>query len=294
MISGALASLAIVAPAALAPGMAHAQFVCTSAGGVDGATATQPGAVACGTNAAATGANSSAVGPASQASGDSSTAQGQNSVASGLQSTADGFTSLASGSMSSALGGRDKATATFSTAVGWANTASGVDSFAGGNKSMASGASTVALGDQAVASGDLGVAFGAGASATGANSVALGANSVASEANTVSVGSVGDLRRITNLAAGIEASDAATFGQLQATGRRADAGTAAAMAAAGLPQAFTPGKGMIAVGVGTWRGEQAFAVGASKVYGDRWVFKAGASFDTRGDAGATAGVGWQF
>ena len=107
------------------------------------------------------------------------------------------------------------------------------------------------------------------------------------------------------------ATDAATVGQLQSglsglSGRidglggqvnrlshDADAGTAGAMAAAGLPQAFAPGKGMVAVAVGTWRGETAFAVGASKVF-DRQVFKAGASFDSRGNGGVNAGVGWQF
>ena len=40
-----LAAAGLMASAALAPGLAHAQFVCTSPSGVDGATATQAGAV---------------------------------------------------------------------------------------------------------------------------------------------------------------------------------------------------------------------------------------------------------
>jgi autotransporter adhesin len=288
----------LVAPATLAPTLAHAQFVCTSAGGVDGAVATKAGAVACGTKAAATGLNSTAVGSSAQASGDSSTAAGQNSTASGVQSTALGFTNVASGDRSQALGGRDVASAAFSSAVGWANTASGVDSFAGGNKSVAAGASSVALGDVAQSPGDFSVALGAHATAQGASSVALGANSVASDPNTVSVGSDTLQRRITNVAPGTQASDAATVGQLDFglndVRRRADAGSAAAMAAAGLPQAFTAGKGMIGVAIGTWGSEQGFALGASKVFGSSFVVKVAASFDTRGDGGANAGVGWEF
>jgi len=90
----------------------------------------------------------------------------------------------------------------------------------------------------------------------------------------------------------------ATVGQLSAgfgdLAQRADSGSAAATAIAGLPQAFTPGKGMVGMAFGSWRGQQAFAVGASKVFGDKVVFKAGASFDTHGDGGVNAGVGWQF
>jgi autotransporter adhesin len=278
--ASALGALAALAGAALlAPGMAQAQT--------------------------ATGVNSSAVGPNAQATGDSSTAEGFNSTASGLESTAIGFTSLANGRGANALGGRNKAGGTFSTAVGWANTAGGLDAFAGGNKSVASGVSTVAIGDVAQATGDLSVAIGARATAAGANSVALGADSVAADPNTVSVGSATAQRRITNVAAGTGANDVATFGQLQSAfgdfdqrlttlSKRADTGTAAAMAIAGLPQAFAPGKGMVGVAIGTWRGEEAFALGASKVFGDSAVFKAGAAFDSHGTGGVNAGVGWQF
>ncbi len=81
---------------------------------------------------------------------------------------------------------------------------------------------------------------------------------------------------------------------LDTVGRRGDAGSAAAMAVAGLPQAFAPGKGLIGVAVGSWRGQEAFAVGASKVFGEDTVFKAGAAFDSHGDGGFNAGIGWQF
>jgi len=67
------------------------------------------------------------------------------------------------------------------------------------------------------------------------------------------------------------------------------------MAVAGLPQAFTPGKGMVGIAIGSWGSETAFAVGASKVLGDGKVaFKVGATFDGRGTGGANAGIGFQF
>ena len=59
-------------------------------------------------------------------------------------------------------------------------------------------------------------AIGTGATVTADNSVALGAGSVANEANTVSVGSAGNERRVTNVAAGTRATDAANVQQMQA------------------------------------------------------------------------------
>ena len=84
----------------------------------------------------------------------------------------------------------------------------------------------------------------------------------------------------------------ANFGTIH---RDLRAGTAGALAAAALPQAFEPGKGMLAFGAGTYGGEQAFAIGLSRVMDDaRTVLKAGGSFNTRSKAGANIGVGFQF
>ncbi len=124
-----------------------------------------------------------------------------------------------------------------------------------------------------------------------------------------------------NLANGVAANDAATFGQLstglsttlasaraytdeQLAGVRfdlrgfredAEAGTAGALAVAGLPQTLTPGKGMVALGVGTFQGESAFALGGSVASkeGDV-VFKLSGTYNTRGDLGASAGIGFGF
>jgi autotransporter adhesin len=70
------------------------------------------------------------------------------------------------------------------------------------------------LGFQAFASGANSTALGEGANASGDNSVAIGKESVADEDNTVSVGSAGNERRVTNVAAGVDDTDAVNVAQL--------------------------------------------------------------------------------
>ncbi len=131
----------------------------------------------------------------------------------------------------------------------------------------------------------------------------------------------GDAIQLHNVAAGTAPTDAVNVAQLNAgmndavaransytdsrimmleydlgnARRDANAGTAGALAAAGLPQAYEPGKGMIAGGVGYYDGQTAFAIGGSRVSDDgRIIVKAGATYNTRGRAGANVGVGYQF
>ncbi|NMB46728.1 MAG: hypothetical protein GX998_10015 [Firmicutes bacterium] len=99
-------------------------------------------------------------------------------------------------------------------------TASGTDSTAYGQGAVASGSNSTSVGVSATASAGNSSAYGSGASAAAENSVALGANSVADEANTISVGSVGNERKITSVAYGNEATDAAAYGQLLETNAR--------------------------------------------------------------------------
>ena len=128
-----------------------------------------------------------------------------------------------------------------------------------------------------------------------------------------------------NVAAGTAATDAVNVGQLQTSmqnavaqantytdqqlsravsamnfdvrqvRRDANAGTSAALAAAGLPQPTEPGRTMIAIGGGTYRGQTAIAFGASTFLDDgHSMFRLGATYDSRGFGGANAGFGYQF
>ena len=111
---------------------------------------------------------------------------------------------------------------------------------------------------------------------------------------------------ITNVAAGANGTDAVNVNQLQGLSNNinsrmdgiennSNAGTAAAMAVAGLPQAYLPGKSMMAVAGGVYRGESGYAIGFSSISdGGNWVIKGTASGNSRGHYGATAGVGYQW
>ena len=111
---------------------------------------------------------------------------------------------------------------------------------------------------------------------------------------------------IHNVGAGVYGTDAVNVNQLQTLGNQlnsridgiennANAGTAAAMAVAGLPQAYLPGKSMMAVAGSTYRGEGGYAIGFSSISdGGNWVIKGTASGNSRGHYGATAGVGYQW
>ncbi|WP_290441067.1 ESPR-type extended signal peptide-containing protein, partial [Burkholderia cenocepacia] len=112
-------------------------------------------------------------------------------------------------------------------ALGDSSTASGIHSIVIGSNSVNYNSGTVVVGSDAYAqsgstvvgtgasaSGSASVALGAGATATGARSVALGSNSVAGAADTVSVGSATAQRRIVNLAAGTQDTDAVNLGQM--------------------------------------------------------------------------------
>lgn len=80
--------------------------------------------------------------------------------------------------------------------------------------------------------------------------------------------------------------------KLDGVQEEANAGISSAMAMASMPQAFLPGKSMISGGIATYNGEGAVAVGMSKLSDNgRWVIKINGSADTKGNAGAAAGVG---
>ncbi|KXU86038.1 hypothetical protein CR51_37805, partial [Caballeronia megalochromosomata] len=84
--------------------------------------------------------------------------------------------------------------------------------------SSTAGAESVAIGGNAQASANNAIAIGSNAQATAQNSIALGSGSVANRDNTVSVGAKGAERQITNVAAGIEDTDAVNVFQLKQAG----------------------------------------------------------------------------
>ncbi|MEH6422581.1 YadA family autotransporter adhesin, partial [Pseudomonas sp. CGJS7] len=73
---------------------------------------------------------------------------------------------------------------------------------------------------------------------------------------------------------------------------KASAGVASAMAVAGLPQSYMPGKSMAAMAASTYRGETGFAIGISTITEDgRYVYKFSGNSNSKGDVGVTIGAG---
>ncbi|WP_239483381.1 ESPR-type extended signal peptide-containing protein [Burkholderia sp. MS455] len=215
--------------------------------------------------------------------------------------------SAASGENSSAIGQGAAASGDGSTAVGQGSNASGGNSSAIGQGSNASGSNSSAIGQGAVASGDSSTAIGQGSSATGSGSVAIGAGSVATEANTVSFGdgTAEGNRRLVNIADGVNASDAATKGQLDRAingmqgqindvAKNAYAGVAAAMAMPNLTPS-QPGKTVVAAGAANYKSGSAIAAGATyRTRDGKWLMNGAVSVTSTGDAGVRAQVGYEF
>ena len=184
--------------------------------------------------------------------------------------------------------------------------AKGKDATAVGYGSNASGENGTALGNNSQASGKNSTAVGQGAKATADNSVALGQGSVANEANTVSVGSVGNERRITNVADPVRGTDAANKqyvdrsvgavrSEMKKTDKKLRGGIAGATAAANIPQVTKAGGSMVGLGVGNYKGESAVAVGYSRASdNNKVIFKVSGAATTQGDYNVGAGVGYQW
>ncbi|EDK7619048.1 hypothetical protein CKG84_19235 [Salmonella enterica subsp. enterica serovar Newport] len=83
--------------------------------------------------------------------------------------------------------------------------------------------------------------------------------------------------------------------QINRVERRANAGAAAAIATAGLTQAYIPGKSMMSMSGGTFQGESGLAIGLSTISDNgNWVLKGSFSSTTRSQTGASVGIGYQF
>nr|WP_230391296.1 YadA-like family protein [Burkholderia cenocepacia] len=267
-----------------------------------------------GTGGPGTGDGSTVVGEGAVASGENSSALGEKALASGENSSAVGQGAVASGSNGSAIGQGSTASGSNSSAVGQGAVASGNNGSAVGQGAVASGNNGSAVGQGAVASGENGTALGQGASATGSGSVAIGQGSVASEANTVSFGNGTEEgnRRLVNIADGINASDAATKGQLDRAmesvdqrfndtnraindvAKNAYAGIAAAMAMPNMTPS-QPGKTVVAVGAANFKSGSAIAAGATyRSRSGNWLVNGATSITSVGDVGVRAQVGYEF
>ena len=312
--------------------------------------------------------DSTNLGDGSAASSSYSTGVGYNASAQGTFSTAVGAETHATGYGSTTVGNQAFSTGKYSVSIGsYVNsdntgisaTSSGDESVAVGFYSKSAGKDSTALGARSNASSASGTALGHYANTTVDNGVALGSKSQASREAGVqgyvpegteltdeqknsstwkstmaeaSVGSEGNTRQVTHVAAGSEDTDAVNVAQLKAVDQKINsdvngqigqlqeqfgnqisamsqafdnrineveketqAGIAMAIATAGLPQAYLPGKSMFAMSAGAYRGQSGYALGVSHVTNDgRWVLKVTGSGNSQGHFGGSVGAGLQW
>ncbi|NDL72194.1 ESPR-type extended signal peptide-containing protein, partial [Vreelandella alkaliphila] len=203
----------------------------------DGATGIN--ALAAGTNAFAIGHSSVAVGDGALADGDSSVAvgDGAETASTGDSQVAIGDGAFAGGNQSIAIGegAQSGLMGQRSVAIGQGAVASRNDAIASGTGAQATERNSVAIGLNASSTHQGSIALGAGSVANGStlgtaayqpldtdgNPIAVAAPTAGSE---VSVGSAGNERRITNVAAGAEDTDAVNVSQLKAVNEVASSG----------------------------------------------------------------------
>ncbi|HAV2717426.1 YadA-like family protein [Acinetobacter baumannii] len=102
-------------------------------------------------------------------------------------------------------------------------------------------------------------------------------------------------QQVTNVSNQLEQAFYTTNKRIDDLEDHANGGIAQAMATAGLPQAYIPGKSMMAISGGTYRGESGYAIGMSSISDNgKWVFKMSGSGNSRGDFGGTVGAGIQW
>ena len=116
----------------------------------------------------------------------------------------------------------------------------------------------------------------------------------------------GSPTKITNVAKGVDKNDAVNVGQLKdeiggvhnrinKVDKDLRAGIAGSNAAATLPQVYIPGKSMVAAAAGTFKGENAFAVGYSRASDNgKLILKLQGNANSQGDIGGGVGIGYQW
>ena len=265
-------------------------------------------AVAIGFNSVVTGNDSISIGTGNRVTGNNSGAFGDPSTVSGQGSYSVGNNNTVSTNDTFVLGNDVKHTVENSAILGAKSTARGGNGSKTGTlrnlkQDGTQGASTTAGSTGTVSTATVGhMTYGGfqGAKADG----------------VVSVGAAGNERRVQNVAAGEISStstDAINGSQLYAVaagighklgdldnkinkvGKRADAGTASALAAATIPQAYTPGKSLVGIAAGNYQGQNSLALGMSRISDNgKIIIRLSGTANTQGKTGVAAGVGYQW
>ncbi|QSX09761.1 YadA-like family protein [Glaesserella parasuis] len=280
----------------------------------------------------ATGSYSTAVGYKAHAKGESSVALGNGATA-GEQGVAIGHGAVASGKQSISIGTGNVVSGNNSGAIGDPNTIKADRSYAlGNNNQVNAGQSDVfVVGNNVKNTTSNSVFLGTNSGYVAAGATTAGAGALESQVTggvynayaggkatevkgVVSVGNVNsdgtmETRRIQNVAPGLiseQSTDAINGSQLynvahrlgaklEREGRQLRAGIAATTAMSNIPQVTLPGKSTLGAGIGTFEGQNAVAVGFSRMSDNgRVILKVSAGATSQGKYNAGAGIALQW
>jgi len=272
-VVAAVLTLGALLPLSMA---ANAGDVCQQTG--DGAqpVANGPQAFACGGGAASTAANSTAIGANARASATSASAFGGNSRALAANATSLGANAIAATAASTAVGSNARAQGLHATAVGYSA--------------------------QGMATGAIAIGFNSFVASEANHSVALGYGARATQANTFSVGSGGGAgsvgpatRRVVNVSAGTENTDAVNLAQLNEVGdvsQRTNRYFKADGANDGTDDAEASGAGSVAAGANAQAsGSYTSAIGGEALASGNYASASGYLSEASGDGSLAYGAG---
>jgi len=292
------------------------------------ANASGESGVAIGKGAQATAKNTISIGTGNIVSGEGSGAIGDPTIITGAGTyTIGNNNGTVSANAAGAFGNDNTLTGHNSRIIGNHNIVNTENTFVVGNNVSRATANSVVLGNNSSAE-----RVHTTATTPGSNYTFGGLNdaNVAGVNNVVGVVSVGqgaagsdasvETRQIQNVAAGVvsaTSTDAINGSQLYHTNQAilsgvgssltnldtrigqvegvANAGVAQAIATAGLPQAYLPGKNMVAVSGGYYQGQSGYAIGFSTISDSgNWIIKATGSGNSRSKFGGSIGAGYQW
>ena len=265
-------------------------------------------AVAIGFNSVVTGNDSISIGTGNRVTGNNSGAFGDPSTVSGQRSYSVGNNNTVVTNDTFVLGNEVTQTVENSVILGKKSTATAGDGSATGTLNNIKQDGTKGTSTTAGSKGTVKQAI--------VGNMVYGGFEGATADGVVSVGAAGNERRIQNVAAGEISStstDAINGSQLYAVaagighklggldnkinkvGKRADAGTASALAAATIPQAYTPGKSLVGIAAGNYQGQNSLALGMSRISDNgKIIIRLSGTANTQGKTGVAAGVGYQW
>lgn len=238
--------------------------------------------------------NSVSIGYRVQATGNSAIAQGSNVQATGDYSTAMGAYTRASASFGVALGATSESTRESGKSTGVSGYVPEGTTITDAEKSSATWTST--MGEASVGyTDDEGKEHTRQVTYVAAGSQDTDAVNVA-QLRAVNANVNADMQQLDQKFENRFNEQAHQFNnRIDNVEKDAQAGIAMAIATAGLPQAYLPGKSMFAVGAGTYRGEQGYAMGVSHITdGGHWMLKATGSGNSQGHFGGSVGIGYQW